>query len=104
MNLNPNLSSLRIITVLIATALAPHVAAQGTSTGSGQAYPNKAIRMIVVFPPGGSTDFMARIIGQKLAERIGQQVIIDNRAGSNGIIGLQALTAAPPDGYTIASA
>jgi tripartite-type tricarboxylate transporter receptor subunit TctC len=69
-----------------------------------QPYPNKAVRMIVPFPPGGGTDFMARIIGQKLSERIGQQVIIDNRAGSNGIVGLQALMAAAPDGYTIASA
>ena len=60
--------------------------------------------MIVVFPAGGGTDFMGRIIGQKLAERVGQQVVIDNRGGSNGIIGLQALMAAPPDGYTICSA
>ena len=71
---------------------------------TAQPYPNKTIRMIVVFPPGGGTDFMGRIIGQKLAERVGQQVVIDNRGGSNGIIGLQALMAAPPDGYTIASA
>ncbi len=69
-----------------------------------QTYPNKAIRMIVPFPPGGGVDFMGRIIGQKLGERVGQQVVIDNRAGSNGIIGLQALMAAAPDGYTIASA
>ena len=104
MNLNPNLSSLHIITLLIATALAPHVAAQATSTSPGQAYPNKAIRMIVPFPAGGGVDFMGRILAQKLAERVGQQVVIDNRAGSNGIIGLQALMAAAPDGYTIASA
>ena len=69
-----------------------------------QAYPNKSIRMIVPFPPGGGTDFMARIIAQKLSERVGQQVVIDNRAGSNGIVGLQALMAAAPDGYTICSA
>jgi tripartite-type tricarboxylate transporter receptor subunit TctC len=71
---------------------------------SAQPYPNKSVRMIVPFPAGGGVDFMGRIIGQKLGERIGQQVIIDNRAGSNGIIGLQALMAAPADGYTIASA
>ena len=71
---------------------------------TAQPYPAKSIRMIVPFPAGGGVDFMARIIGQKLAERIGQQVIIDNRSGSNGIIGLQALMAAPADGYTIASA
>ena len=71
---------------------------------AAQAYPNKTIRMIVTFPAGGGTDFMGRVIGQKLAERVGQQVVIDNRGGSNGIIGLQALMAAPPDGYTIAAA
>lgn len=90
--------------LLVAVALPLHVAAQASSTGSGQVYPSKTIRMIVPFPPGGGTDFMGRIIGQKLAERVGQQVVIDNRAGSNGIVGLQALMAAAPDGYTIASA
>ena len=66
-----------------------------------QAWPSKPIRMIVPFPPGGATDFVARIVGQKLSERLGQQVPIDNRGGANGIIGLQALMAAPPDGYTL---
>lgn len=69
-----------------------------------QGYPNKAIRMIVPFPAGGGVDFMGRVMGQKLAERLGQQVIIDNRAGANGITGLQILMASSPDGYTIASA
>src|SRR6185369_14281624 len=66
-----------------------------------QAYPNKPIRMIVPFPPGGGNDVIARVVGQKLSERFGQPVIIDNRGGSNGIVGLQALMQAPPDGYTI---
>jgi tripartite-type tricarboxylate transporter receptor subunit TctC len=68
-----------------------------------QSYPSKAVRMIVPFPPGGGVDFVGRVVGQKLAERLGQQVAIDNRAGANGIVGLQALMAAPPDGYTIAA-
>lgn len=71
---------------------------------AAQTYPTKSIRMIVPFPAGGGVDFMGRIIAQKLSERVGQQVVIDNRGGSNGIIGLQALMAAAPDGYTIASA
>ena len=82
--------------LLIAAALPLHAVAQ--------TYPSKSIRMIVPFPPGGGVDFMGRIIGQKLGERVGQQVLIDNRSGSNGIIGLQVLMAAAPDGYTIASA
>jgi tripartite-type tricarboxylate transporter receptor subunit TctC len=60
--------------------------------------------MIVPFPPGGGVDFIGRLVGQKLTERLGQQVAIDNRAGANGIVGLEALKASPPDGYTIAAA
>jgi tripartite-type tricarboxylate transporter receptor subunit TctC len=69
-----------------------------------QTYPAKPIRLIVPFPPGGGVDFIGRIVGQKLSERLGQQVAIDNRAGANGIVGLEALKVAPPDGYTIAAA
>lgn len=69
-----------------------------------QPYPSRPIRMIVPFPPGGGVDFIGRIVGKGLSERLGQQVVIDNRAGANGILGLQALKAAPPDGYTIAAA
>ncbi|HEV8519653.1 MAG TPA: tripartite tricarboxylate transporter substrate-binding protein, partial [Burkholderiales bacterium] len=69
-----------------------------------QAYPNKPIRLIVPFPAGGGVDFIGRIVGQKLSERLGQQVPIDNRAGANGIVGLEILKASPPDGYTIAAA
>lgn len=69
-----------------------------------QAYPNKPIRLIVPFPPGGGVDFIGRIVGQKLSERLGQQVAVDNRAGANGIVGLELLKQSPPDGYTIAAA
>ena len=67
-----------------------------------QTYPNKPIRLIVPFPPGGGNDVIARVIAQKLTERFGQQVVVDNKAGANGIVGLQALMQAQPDGYTIA--
>ncbi len=66
-----------------------------------QAYPNKAIRFIVPYPPGGSTDPMARLAAGKLAERWGQSVVVDNRPGGNTIIGTDAVAKAPPDGYTI---
>src|SRR3990170_805989 len=69
-----------------------------------QAWPSKTIRMIVPFPAGGGVDYIGRIAGRGLTDRLGQQVAIDNRAGANGIIGLQALVAAAPDGYTIAAA
>ena len=69
-----------------------------------QAYPNKSIRVIVPFPPGGGVDFIGRVVGKGLADRLSQQVVIDNRAGANGIVGLEILKVAAPDGYTIAAA
>ncbi len=72
------------------------------SAAHAQSYPNKPIRLIVPFPPGGGNDVIARVIAQKLTERLGQQVVVDNRAGANGIVGLQALMQSPPDGYTLA--
>ena len=69
-----------------------------------QAWPNKTIRMIVPFPAGGGVDYIGRIAGRGLTDRLGQQVAVDNRAGGSGIIGLQAMMAAAPDGYTIAAA
>ena len=64
-------------------------------------YPTRPIRLIVPFPPGGSTTIMSRLIGQKLTDSWGQQVVVDNRGGGNTIIGSQALVKARPDGYTI---
>src|SRR5712692_2816067 len=75
--------------------------------GSGPAssqYPAKPVRMLVPFPPGGGVDFAARIVGRHLSERLGQPVVIENRSGANGIIALEALKLAAPDGYTIAAA
>ncbi|HEV7443393.1 MAG TPA: tripartite tricarboxylate transporter substrate-binding protein, partial [Steroidobacteraceae bacterium] len=75
-----------------------------TAAAFAQAYPTKPVRLIIPFPPGGGNDVIGRIVGQKLTERWGQQVIIDNRAGANGIVGLQLLMQSPPDGYTLAVA
>ena len=68
---------------------------------SQTAYPTKPIRIVVPFPPGGSTDFLARGIGQKLTEAWGQQVVIDNRAGAGGIVGTEIVAHAAPDGYNL---
>jgi tripartite-type tricarboxylate transporter receptor subunit TctC len=67
----------------------------------GQAYPVKTIRLVVPFPPGGGSDTMGRIVGQKLGERLGQQVVVDNRPGAGGSIGADAVAKAAPDGYTL---
>ena len=67
----------------------------------GQAYPSKSIRLIVPFPPGSGVDVLTRIVAPHFSERLGQQVVVDNRGGASGIIGAELLVKTPPDGYTI---
>jgi tripartite-type tricarboxylate transporter receptor subunit TctC len=71
------------------------------SQAFAQPYPSRPIRLIVPNPPGGGVDILARSIGQPLAERLGQAVVVENRAGAGGTIGLAAVAKAPPDGYTL---
>ncbi|MCC6779233.1 MAG: tripartite tricarboxylate transporter substrate binding protein [Hyphomicrobiales bacterium] len=68
---------------------------------SAQVYPNRQITLVVPFAPGGPADFLGRLIGQRMGDDLGQQVVIDNRAGANTIIGAQAVAKAAPDGYTL---
>jgi tripartite-type tricarboxylate transporter receptor subunit TctC len=69
--------------------------------GAQPKYPDKPIRMIVPFPPGSASDFLARTLGQKLNELYGQQVVIDNRPGAGGVVGSALIAKAVPDGYTL---
>jgi tripartite-type tricarboxylate transporter receptor subunit TctC len=92
---------MRGFTLVVAGALC--AAAPGSAL-LAQSYPGKPIRIIVPFPAGGGVDYIGRLVGKGLAERLGQQVVIENRPGANAILGLEALKAAPPDGYTIAAA
>jgi tripartite-type tricarboxylate transporter receptor subunit TctC len=66
-----------------------------------QAWPAKPVRLMVPFPPGGSTDIVARIVGQKLGERLGQSIVIENRGGAGGTLGTAQVAKAAPDGYTL---
>src|SRR5690349_24606498 len=73
-----------------------------TCTGSAlaQNWPNRSIRMIVPYTPGGYTDLMARLVGQKISEALGQPIVFENKPGANAIIGTDVVAKAAPDGYT----
>jgi tripartite-type tricarboxylate transporter receptor subunit TctC len=89
------------VQILIRT-LAGALALAATVGGhAAEQFPTRPIRMIVPFPPGAASDFLARTVGQKMSERYGQQVVIDNRAGAGGVVGSTLLSNAVPDGYTI---
>jgi len=79
-------------------------ATYGVPPAWSQAYPAKAVRIVDAFPPGGGTDYAARLIASRLNEVFGQQVIVENRSGANGIIGMEGVSKAAPDGYIIAIA
>lgn len=92
--MNFSTAAVRMVSIAVLAAVA------GTATAQ-QAYPIKPVRYIVPFPPGGSTDPMARMMAARLTERWGQSVIVDNRPGGNTVIGTEFLAKATPDGYTI---
>ncbi|HEX2825241.1 MAG TPA: tripartite tricarboxylate transporter substrate binding protein [Burkholderiales bacterium] len=83
---------------ILAAAFAAMWVAGGASAAE---YPTKPVRFVVPFAPGGSTDTLARTLGTKLSDGLGHQVVIDNRAGGNGNIGMEIVANAPPDGHTI---
>ncbi len=85
--------SLRIVLMFIVALVASGAAAQS--------YPTKPVRLVSPYPPGGANDILARIIGQKLGESLGQQIVIENRGGATGNIGAEYVAKAAPDGYTI---
>ena len=84
------------IVILLAASILPSPA-----IAQKQDYPQRPIRLLVGFPPGGSTDLVGRLVAGKLAERLGQQVVVDNRAGAGGIIAAEIVSKSLPDGYTL---
>ncbi len=91
-------SSILAVLALLAGSLATSHAAELTQAGD---FPNRPIRIIIPFPPGGSNDMLSRYLGIKLTDRLGQQMVMDNRGGANGIIGTDLAAHASPDGYTL---
>jgi tripartite-type tricarboxylate transporter receptor subunit TctC len=90
--------SRRAAWLLLAAATAGTPVAAQAQAGD---YPSKPIRVVVTFPPGGSTDAVLRLLAPRLGERLGQQIVVDNRPGAGGNIGLAVVAQAPADGYTI---
>jgi len=86
-----------LVSLLAALVLAPPALSQGASPG----YPSRPLRLVIPWPPTGTVDILGRTLGQKLSEQLGQPVVVDNRAGANGIIGSDAAAKAPADGYTL---
>src|SRR5512144_954337 len=86
--------SAALVTLTIAAAIS-------SSSVQAQAFPAKPLRFIVPAPPGGAPDAITRIVAQRLGDRLGQQVVVDNRGGGAGIIGSETAAKSPPDGYTL---
>lgn len=87
-----------VMALLVILAAVTDVSAQSPATGT---FPTKPLRLIVPFPPGGGNDTLARVVGQRLSEVVGQQIVVDNRGGAGGVIGATMAAAAAPDGYTL---
>jgi tripartite-type tricarboxylate transporter receptor subunit TctC len=87
---------MKISAILCAAGLAI-----ASSLAAAQSYPSRPVRLVITYPPGGTTDFVGRPVAQKLSELLGQQVVVDNRGGAGGVIGTMIVAQAPPDGYTL---
>ncbi|MEP6825788.1 MAG: tripartite tricarboxylate transporter substrate-binding protein, partial [Ramlibacter sp.] len=88
----------RLLALLVCAGLAATLPAGVVAQG---AYPNKPIRIVVPFPPGGSTDLLARRLGEKLSTAMGQPVVVENKPGAGGTTGADFVAKSAPDGYTL---
>src|SRR5688572_1886702 len=89
------------LTALLGAALLAARDSHAQPPSASHAYPDRPLRLIVPFPPGGGNDILARAVGQRLGESIGQQVVVDNRGGAGGIVGAELAAKSVPDGYTL---
>src|SRR4051812_21500027 len=86
----------------LVAALAVGVAAVATpATGGAQTYPDKPVRIVVPYPPGGTVDLVARVLAQSLSDQTGTSFVVENRSGASGAIGSEALAKSTPDGYAL---
>jgi len=89
--------------ILTAIGIAALALAGATAQVAAQDWPNRPIKIIVPYPPGGGSDIVTRIMAEALSPRLGQQVVVENKPGANGLIGTEAAASSPPDGYTLMS-
>src|SRR5688572_12060479 len=87
--------------LLFATLLATVPMLAEPATATAQAYPARAVRLVVPFPPGGPTDIVSRLVSQKMSEGLKQPVVVENRAGAGGVPGTESVAKAAPDGHTL---
>src|SRR5690349_10524752 len=85
----------------LAMLCAGHALGQGKAKSDAGSYPSRPVRFIIPYPAGGATDVLSRLVSERLASRLGQPVVGDNRGGAAGRLGLELLAKSPPDGYTI---
>ena len=87
--------------IMLVAGIVSASAAAAIDGALAQSYPARPVRLVVPFPAGGSNDIVGRVVAQGLGERLGKQIIVDNRVGGNSIIGTEIVANAPPDGYTL---
>ena len=90
------------MTLRLSAVAAALLALAGLAAPARADFPDHPIRLVVVFPAGGPTDIIARVVGQAMAEKLGQPIVIENRGGAGGVVGTEAVAKAAPDGYTLA--
>src|SRR5678815_3366585 len=98
--IKPGMTERRLMRPL-GLALAALFSVLSVSSGLAQSYPNRPIRLVVPFAAGGAVDVLARLLGGKLSDQVGQPVIVENRPGAGGNVAADAVAKSPPDGYTI---